>query len=206
MFGLIPKNESFFEFFDGAANNILTGARLLDEILGSSGGDLETRVKTMKDIEHAGDKITHDTVKRLNQTFVTPIDREDIHALICALDDAMDLLDEVASKFFLYKLSDPPKPVMELSGIILKCAEETVRAVVDLEKLDSTIHHICIEINSLENEADRIKNMAIAALFDEIDDTKSLIKWKEIYETLEDAVDSFEDIANILEGILVKHL
>ena len=162
MFGLIPKNVDFFEFFDAAANNILKGARLLDDIIADDSG-IEEKVRLMKDIEHAGDKVTHDTVKKLNQTFVTPIDREDIHALICALDDVMDFIDNVASKYMLYKLSDPPRPVKELTGILLKCAEETVRSVSYLEKLDSTIHHICIEINSLENEADRISRSAIAA-------------------------------------------
>ena len=204
MFGLIPKNVDFFEFFDAAANNILKGARLLDDIIADDSG-IEEKVRLMKEIEHAGDKVTHDTVKKLNQTFVTPIDREDIHALICALDDSMDLIDNVASKYMLYKLTDPPRPVKELTEILLKCAEETVRAVTYLEKLDSTIHHICIEINSLENEADRISRSAIATLFDETKDPFHLIKWKELYETLEDAADQFEDVANILEGIIVKH-
>jgi len=204
MFGLIPKNVHFFEYFDRAANNTLKGARLLDEIMATA-GNIEEKVKLMKEIEHDGDKITHDTVHTLNKTFVTPIDREDIHALICALDDSMDLIDSIASRYLLYKLSSPQPPVKELCRILFKSAEETVRAVSYLEKFDPTIHHICIEINSLENEADRITRYAIAALFEELTDPFALIKWKEIYETFEDAADKFEDIANILEGIIVKH-
>ncbi len=204
MFGLIPKNVHFFEFFDRAANNTLKGARLLEEIVESS-GDITDKVKLMKDIEHDGDEIIHDTMQTLNKTFVTPIDREDIHGLICALDDSMDLIDSIASRYLLYKLSDAPPAIKELSKVLFKCAEETVRAVAYLEKLDPTIHHICIELNSLENEADRITRHAIAALFDELTDPMMLIKWKEIYETYEDAADKFEDIANILEGIVVKH-
>ncbi len=203
MFRFIPRNENFFELFDMAANNILNGARVLKEMVEEGG--TEERVDRMKDLEHEGDRITHDTVKMLNQTFVTPFDREDIHALICGLDDIMDLLDAVGCKYYMYKLKDSPAPVKELAEIIYRSAEETVRAISYLEKLDKTIHHICIELNSLENDADRIVRSAIAGLFDMEKDPFSLIKWKELYETLEETIDRFEDVANILEAIIVKH-
>jgi predicted phosphate transport protein (TIGR00153 family) len=204
MFGLIPRNVDFFEFFDKAANNILGSARLLDELI-EDGGDVTEKVKLIKDLEHEGDKITHETVKMLNKTFVTPIDREDIHSLSSALDDAIDLIDSVATKVHLYKIKDFPMEAKELAHILLKSAEETVRAVSYLERMDSTIHHICIELNSLENEADRISRSAIARLFEEEKDPITLIKLKELFETLEWASDKFEDVANILEGIVVKH-
>jgi predicted phosphate transport protein (TIGR00153 family) len=204
MFGLVPKNENFFEFFDRAALNILEGARLLDELI-EDAGDVEERAKLIKDLEHVGDTITHETVKMLNKTFVTPIDREDIHALISALDDVMDIIESVAIKIRLYKIREFPLEARELAHILLKSAEETVRAVSYLEKMDHTIHHICIELNSLENEADRISRSAIAKLFDEEKDPITLIKMKELYETLEWGSDKFEDVANILEGIVVKH-
>lgn len=203
MFGLIPKSENFFEQFDKAANNILRGARILEELVAD--GDVEEKARLLKDIEHEGDLITHETVKMLNKTFVTPIDREDIHALISALDDAIDLIDSVASKVHLYKIKEFPPEAKELSHILLKSAEETVRAISYLEKMDSTINHICIELNSLENEADRISRAAIAKLFEDVKDPITLIKWKDILETMEWAEDKFEDIANILEGIIVKH-
>ncbi|HBO85298.1 MAG TPA: DUF47 domain-containing protein [Deltaproteobacteria bacterium] len=204
MFRFIPKNENFFEMFDLAANNILKGARLLQELI-ESDRDIEEKVKTIKEKEHEGDKVTHRTVMMLNQTFVTPIDREDIHALICALDDVMDLIYSAADKYALYNLSNPPSEAKELVSIIYKSAEETVRAVTSLENMDKTIHHICIELNSLENDADRITRSAIARLFNEEKDPFSLIKWKEIFEDLELATDKFEDVANILEGIVLKH-
>lgn len=204
MFGLIPKNTNFFEYFDMAANNILDATRILKELVENDGDNTE-RVRLIKELEHEGDKITHETVKMLNQSFITPIDREDIHALTSALDDAMDLIDSVASKFHLYKIRQKTPAAREVAEILFRSAEEMVRAINYLEKLDHTIHHICIELNSLENEADRITMTAIAALFDEEKDPIMLIKWKDLYETLEDAADMFEDVANILEAIIVKH-
>ncbi|MEE8575546.1 MAG: DUF47 family protein [Thermodesulfobacteriota bacterium] len=204
MFKFIPKNENFYEFFDRAANNIVSGARVLVELFENPEG-IEEKVKTIKDFEHVGDQITHDTVKMLNSTFITPIDREDIHALVMGLDDVMDLIDSVASRYHLYKIKETSPEAKELASILLKAAEETVRALTYLEKFDHTINHICIEINSLENEADRVVRNAVARLFDEEKDPITLIKWKEIYETLEEAADMFEDVANILEAIIVKH-
>lgn len=204
MFGFIPKSDNFFEFFDKAAINIVEGTKVLDELFQNPSQSKE-KSDLIKDIEHAGDKITHDTMNTLNKTFVTPIDREDIHALICALDDVMDYIDDAANKFHLYKFGKATPAVLEMSKILLKCSEETVKAVTGLEKLDTSINKVCIEINSLENEADRISGKAIANLFDTEKDAIELIKWKELYETLEEAADGFEDVANILEGIVVKH-
>lgn len=204
MFRFIPKNENFFEFFDNAANNIVSAARVLGEMF-EEGSDTEEKAKLIKDLEHDGDTITHETIKTLHKTFITPIDREDIHALITELDDAMDFIDSVASRYHLYKMHSPPPEVKELTEIIFKSAEETVRALSYLEKFDKTIHHICIELNSLENEADRVVRSAIAKLFEEEKDPIQVIKWKELFETLEDTADKFEDIANTLEGIVVKH-
>lgn len=204
MFGFIPKNDNFFEFFDNAARNIVEGTKVLDELFANPSESKE-KSDLIKDIEHAGDKITHDTMNTLNKTFVTPIDREDIHSLICALDDVMDYIDDAANKFHLYKFGEATNEVKEMSAILLKCSAETVKAVTGLEKLDTSINEVCIEINSLENEADRISGNAIAQLFENEKDPIQLIKWKELYETLEEAADGFEDVANILEGIVVKH-
>jgi predicted phosphate transport protein (TIGR00153 family) len=204
MFGFIPKNNDFFEFFALAANNIERGARVLNDMLGEKGDPGQYMIE-IKDIEHEGDKITHDTVKMLNKTFVTPIDREDIHALITGLDDVLDLMDSVASKYVLYKMHSPHVEAKELADILLRCSMETVRALTGLQKFDVSVHHICIELNSLENEADRVVRNAIARLFDNEKDPIEIIKWKEIFETLEDAADKFEDVANIVEGIIVKH-
>ncbi|MDH4227859.1 MAG: DUF47 family protein [Deltaproteobacteria bacterium] len=201
---LIPKNENFFICFSDAAENILKGSKLLQEMIASGTASEEGRIK-VKNIEHVGDKITHDTVLMLNKTFITPIDREDIYALICALDDVMDFLDSVADKYALYKLGSPTPQVLKLADIIVRAADEAVRGVAHLKKLDASVNRSCIELNSLENEADRVSRDAIAELFETEKDPIQLIKWKEIYETFENAADRFEDVANILEGIVLKH-
>ena len=200
----LPKTDNFFEQFGLAANNIVNGTRALKELF-DEGNNTEEQVKLIKDLEHEGDKITHETVKMLNKTFVTPIDREDIHALITGLDDVMDYIDSAASRYYLYKMGNPPMAAKELAEILHRCAEETVRALTNLEKFDASIHHICIELNSLENEADRVVRSAIARLFEKEKDPIELIKWKELLESLEEAADKFEDVANTIEAIIVKH-
>ncbi len=200
----MPKNENFFKCFNDAAENIVKGAELLKEIF-DSGEITDEKVAKMKDIEHAGDKITHDTVMMLNKTFITPIDREDIHALICSLDDVMDLIDSITYKYALYKVGGATPQAKQLADILLRASVETVRGLKELKKLDLTVTTVCVELNSLENEADKVTREAIALLFDEVKDPFFLIKWKELYESLEEAADTFEDVANIVEGIVLKH-
>ena len=200
----LPKTDNFFEQFGLAANNIVNSTRALKELF-EDDSNIEATVKLIKEYEHEGDKITHETVKMLNKTFVTPIDREDIHALITGLDDVIDYIDSAASRYFLYKMSKPPEAAKALTEILHKCAEETVRALSNLQKFDASIHHICIELNSLENEADRVVRSAIARLFENEKDPIEVIKWKELFDSLEDAADKFEDVANTIEAIIVKH-
>src|SRR3989337_2680532 len=178
MFRLIPREEKFFEFFKEAASNILDGAKVLVQMMDEQGGDLQEHWKQLEDFEHEGDKITHQIIRKLNRTFITPIDREDIHSLTVALDDVMDLIEAVAARMSLYKIKQPTEEARKLAQVILKSA------VSNLERMDDVMEH-CIEINRLENVADDICREAIAALFEKGNDPIEVIKWKEIYETLE---------------------
>jgi len=204
MFRLIPREEKFFEFFNKAANNILDGAKALVQMMDEQDGDLEKGWKQLEEFEHEGDKITHQIIRKLNRTFITPIDREDIHSLTVALDDVMDLIEAVAARMSLYKIKQPTEEVRKLAQVILKSAEEIVKAVSNLERLDDVMEH-CIEINRLENVADDVSREAIADLFDKGHDPMDVIKWKEIYETMETATDRCEDVANIVEAVALKN-
>lgn len=203
MFRLIPREEKFFEFFDKAANNILEGAKVLVQMTDERGADFQERWKRLEELEHVGDKLTHQIIRKLNRTFITPIDREDIHSLAVALDDVMDLIEASAARMSLYKIKQPTEEAGKLAQVILKSAEEIVKAVSNLERMDDVMEH-CIEINRLENMADEISREAIADLFDKGHDPMDVIKWKEIYETMEMATDGCEDVANIVESVALK--
>jgi uncharacterized protein len=201
---IIPKEEKFSDYFEQAAQNILRGAETLKTMM-----DLylhpEESAKKLKDLEHEGDKITHEIVKKLNQTFITPIDREDIYSLTSALDDVLDLIEAAADRMVLYKIASPTPEARELSNIIYESSQEIEKAIVLLRGLDEVYYKHCVEINRLENAADRITRDAIARLFQGEYSPYEVIKWKEIYETLEAATDKCEDVANIIEAVILKH-
>jgi uncharacterized protein len=203
MFRLIPREEKFFEFFEKAANNILEGARVLVQMTEEGSANFQERWKRLEELEHVGDKITHQIIRKLNRTFITPIDREDIHSLAVALDDVMDLIEASAARMSLYKIKQATEEAGQLARIILKSAEEIVKAVSNLERMDDVMEH-CIEINRLENVADDISREAIAGLFDKGHDPMDVIKWKEIYEMMETTTDQCEDVANIVESVALK--
>lgn len=203
MFRLIPQEEKFFEFFEKAATNILEGAKVLVQMTDERGADFQERWKRLEELEHVGDKITHQIIRKLNRTLITPIDREDIHGLAVALDDVMDLIEASAARMSLYKIKQPTEEAGKLAQVILKSAEEIVKAMSSLERMDDVMEH-CIEINRLENMADDISREAIAGLFDEGHDPMDVIKWKEIYETMETTTDRCEDVANIIESVALK--
>lgn len=203
MFGLIPREERFFEYFLEAAKNILEAARVLKEMFDTyrdPAGDW----KRIEEHEHAGDKITHQVMKKLNRTFITPIDREDIHALTAALDDVTDSIEAAASRMVLYRIDRPTLEARKLADLIVTCAEEIVKGVRNLPRLEDLEEHF-IEINRLENQADELYRQGIAALFDSERPPLEVIKWKEIYELLESTTDQCEDVANILESIALKN-
>lgn len=203
MFKMILKEEKYFDMFIDAAKNIQTGAKLLKEMMDYYQNP-EGKAKEIKDIEHQGDKITHEINKKLNQTFVTPLDREDIYSLTCTLDDVIDLIEAVADRMIIFKIKEPTRTARDLADIICKSADEIIKGVTNLKKMEQVYEH-CVEINRLENEADRITKDALGRLFEDEKDPVSIIKWKEIYENLEETTDRCEDVANILEGIVMKY-
>jgi predicted phosphate transport protein (TIGR00153 family) len=204
MFGLIPKEEKFFQMFQEMGNIIVAGAQELKKMLDDY-ADPAASQKTIKDIEHRGDHQTHEIIRKLNTSFITPFDREDIYALAGALDDILDLIDGSAQRFVMYNVESSTPEARELAFLILKGAEAINRALHVIGGKLEPIAEYCVEVNALENEADRVCREAVSRLFDEEKDPIQLIKWKEIYETLEKATDKCEDAANILESVVVKN-
>lgn len=203
MLRILPREGKFFDLFVDMAKNIERGAQQLVEML-KQYDNVAERVRAIKDIEHLGDQMTHELFTRLNKTFITPIDREDIHELASKLDDVLDMIDAVSSRMLIYKIDRPTEDAVQLAELIHKSTETLVKALAVLEKHDHVMAH-CIEINRLENEGDRISRIAIARLFDDGKDPFYVIKWKEIYEVLEKAIDKCEDVANVIEGVVVKN-
>jgi predicted phosphate transport protein (TIGR00153 family) len=200
---LAPRDREFFDLFEEAGGNILRAAGLLEEML----KDFPERSELARDIlicEQDGDRITHDIIQRLNQTFVTPIDREDVLALASALDDVVDYTEEVADYLGLYKIEAPMDQALDLAHVLHSCARQIAEAMPRLRGFKD-ISHYTVEINRLENDGDRIVREAIASLFDTGIDPMVVIRWKDIFERLEEAIDATEHVANILEGIVIKN-
>jgi len=201
-----PKEEKFFDMFAKGSENVLEGARLLSDLI-TDYTDIIEKSKRIKEVEHEGDKITHDTVTKLNNTFITPLDREDIYSLICKMDDVLDFIDAVSSRMILYKVKFPTNEARALMDVLLKSVEEMDKAIRELRniKKPEAILKYCIEINTLENKGDVILRDAVAKLFDDGTSPIDVIKWKEIYENLETAIDRCEDVANVIEGAVLKN-
>jgi len=204
MFSLIPKEEAFFELFKKAAHNMIEGSRLLKNMM-EQFHDPAVMARKIKDVEHVGDGITHDIATRLNQTFITPIDREDIHDLASALDDILDAVEAVADRFVIYKITKPTESAIRLADILYHASVAVGEAVDRVGMSHAQIKDCSVRVNSLENEADRVSRDAISGLFEKETDPIAVIKWKEIYETFEAGTDRCEDVANILERIVLKH-
>ncbi|ABF42131.1 protein of unknown function DUF47 [Candidatus Koribacter versatilis Ellin345] len=202
MVRLLPKEVKFFEMFEQMSSNLVLGASEITELLREF-KDTADHVKRIKEIEHAGDDITHAVFVKLNSTFITPFDREDIHLLASSLDDVLDFINAAADRIMLYKITAAPAAAYEIAKIIVKQAEALGRAVKNLEKLKDVLPH-CVEVNRLENEADRVCREAIGRLFDTEKDPIALIKIKELLEVLETATDKAEDAANVLETVVLK--
>ena len=200
---LAPGDREFFDLFEEAGGNILRAAGLLESMLVT----FPERNELARDIlicEQDGDRITHDIIQRLNQTFVTPIDREDIYALASALDDVVDYTEEVADYLGLYKIEAPMSQAQDLAHVLHAAARQIAEAMPRLRGFKD-ISHYTVEINRLENDGDRITREAIASLFDNGIDPMVVIRWKDIFERLEEAIDATEHVANILEGIVIKN-
>lgn len=204
---LLPKDRKFFPLFKQATENLVKGSKLLVELVNAPVEKRRDLIKEIEHVEHTGDNITHMIFNELGRNFITPFDREDIHALTSSIDDVLDLIQGSAKRIELYKVTVISEPMILLSDIILKGAIELNVAVLNLEgmKRIDEIKAACVRINSLENNADDVFNLAIARLFDEEKDAIQLIKTKEILQALETATDKCEDAANVIESIIIKY-
>jgi len=205
MISLIPKDTSFFQMFSAMSDNLVTGARTLVDLFADY-RDVEKTIDTVQKIERQGDELTHSILTKLNQTFITPFDREDIHQLASSLDDVLDFVNASGARLVMYRITDPPPAAGELAKIILLQSQELQKAVSLLQKQKNgeVLTH-CVEINRLENEADQVSQKGIATLFDNEKDPINLIKTKELLEFLERATDKAEDAANVLETVVLKN-
>jgi predicted phosphate transport protein (TIGR00153 family) len=202
-FRLLPKEERFYDDFVALAEEIRRGATLLEEMLAPE-QPIRDKADEIKEVEHKCDFLTHEIIQRLHRTFVTPLDREDIHELARSLDDVMDAIDASATIVRLYQIERVRPEARELARIIMASADQVVKALKALERRKG-VAEPAVEINRLENEADRVHQAAVRSLFEEERDPVTIIKWKEILDFLEDATDRCEDVANVLEGVVVKH-
>jgi len=203
MVRLIPRDTSFFQMFSAMSENLIAGAGALVGLFADY-RDVDAKIDEIRWIEREGDELTHAILTKLNQTFITPFDREDIHQLASKLDDVLDFINASGARLVMYRIMDPPPAAGELAKIILMQTQELQKAVSLMQKNGNILVH-CVEINRLENEADLVSQHAIAKLFEYEKDPINLIKVKELLEFLERATDKAEDVANVLETVVLKN-
>jgi len=207
-FSFLPKEAKFFDLFENSASNIVAIAKELNDLLCDwESEDIERRINKISELEHYGDSITHEIAAQLHSTFITPFDREDIAALSDRMDDVTDFIHATADSIFIYQIKEPTDRAKELAGILVLAAEEVAKAVPclrDKGKLNEILKH-CIELNRIENMGDKAYRSALGELFQDSKDVPHIIKWREVYEHMESATDKCEDVANVLEGIALKH-
>lgn len=207
MFRLLPRETRFFDLFEQHAALTVVGCKEFLALV-STGANVPAKAKRIKEIEEETDQITHQCVEALHKTFITPIERDDIHRLITRMDDVMDFVEAASERIALYEITEMPSEVKDLADVLMRAAGEIVHAVAGLRDMKhaSKVLQACVDVNRLENEADAILRRAVARLFKEHrDDPIHVIKWKEIYETLETATDRCEDVANTIEGIVLEN-
>ena len=206
---IMPREGRFFDLFNESANLIVQAAQEFRKMLTdlSNAADVERYAISIKEIEHKADNVTHRTVEMLHKTFITPIDRDDIHELISKMDDIVDYIEATSQRIFQYDVTQVSPEAVKLADVCVRCAEYvkiTVQGLSNLKNPQEIIKN-CVELNRLENEADYILRVAMAKLFREEPDIRQLIKLKEIYELLETVTDRCEDVANIIEGIVLEY-
>ena len=199
---LIPREEKFYDLFRDQAS-LINQAALILVALFEDYKDVEKRVTEIKFVEHKGDQLTHELMTKLNKTFITPIDREDIHELASALDDVLDLIDGASGRLITYKIREVTPGAIRLAKVILHGSEIIVRAVAQLHRPQNILEY-CDQLSQLEKDADRIKGECVARLFENSASPTDIIKWKEIYEVLEATTDKCEDVADVLESVVLK--
>ena len=205
-FSLIPREEKFFDLFDQQVNSLQSAAATLKQLV-SEWNVNHPGIARLRELEHECDITTHEIMDKLNRTFVTPIDREDIHQLATELDDVLDIIQAISSILLLFNVEKTTEDLVEMAGILEDSISNICKAVTSVRELNRPrrILDYCIEINRLENRGDRVFERAIGKLFDNTKDPVEIIKWKEIYDSTEMAIDKCEDVANTIEGIVVKH-
>lgn len=203
---LMPRQVVFFDYFDQMAAKTLEGCRALVDMLDDFTAVPE-KARRIKAIEHEGDTITHECIEELHKTFITPIDRDSIHRLITRMDDILDLIESVAERLSLYDIDAPTEEFRQLGRVLLMSVEQVGKAVRGLRNMKNAreIQAECVEINRLENEADALLRVAVGQLFRSAQDPLTVMKWKELYEVIEEATDRCEDVANLVEGIVLEH-
>ncbi len=202
MFSFFPRDENFFELFKRQAALVRQGCDQLHEMVDRF-DRLEERAKALKDVEHEADQVAHELFRRLNRTFITPLERDDIHDLASGLDDVLDAVEAIASRIVLFKIQATTPEAVQLTRIVAGCGAQIEQAVDHLKEMKDVMP-FAIEINRLENDADALSRQAVAALFNGHHDFLDVIRWKEIYGRLENAADQCEDVANVIEAILLK--
>jgi predicted phosphate transport protein (TIGR00153 family) len=200
----IPKEMKFFDLFEGSAQNTVEAAKALKEMI-ESWQFIDSRAAEITELEHSGDTITHQIISLLHRTFVTPFDREDIALLAHTMDDIIDFIHAAADAMYIYKIKEPTQRAKELADIILQGADEVQKAGLRRRSQLKMVQERCVELNRLENMADRVYRAAMAELFENTDNIADIIKWREIYGHMESATDRAEDVANVLEGVALKH-
>jgi predicted phosphate transport protein (TIGR00153 family) len=203
-FSFIPKEDRYFSFFSQMTSYIHDAANLLVEMLKGTPADYESRARELKSIEHACDELAHSVTTTLNKSFITPFDREDIYMLSSALDDVVDLIDEAGRALVMYNVGEVRQHAREFADVLQRMSVQLHEVVKTLEKPTNISGHL-VEIHRLENEGDDIFHTAIAELFREDTDPLTVLKWKELYEKLEAAIDRCENVANIIESVIIKH-
>jgi predicted phosphate transport protein (TIGR00153 family) len=203
---LLPRESSFFDLYERHMAKTVEGCQVMVQLL-EDPTDANNKARLIKQIERETDEITHACVERLHRTFITPLDRYDMHHLITRMDDIMDYVEAAAERFALYELTDVRPEALEMAGVLVQATETLSLAVNGLRKTGNAtvlLGH-CVEVNRLENEVDALLRSAVARLFKQENDTKLILKWKEIFENLEDASDRCEDVSNIVEGVVLEH-
>jgi len=205
-FLITPRDTKFYDLFEQSTANLVTAAEKLVDLFNNY-EDVEAKARQLKDLEHQGDTITHEIIQRLHRTFVTPIDREDIALLAHTVDDMMDFIEAASRTAFLYRVTQSTERARQLAAVVAKMAYKVNEVMPRLRHRNQfkQILEDCVEMNRLENEADDVHHAALAELFDSDKDASEIIKWREIYQHMEDATDRGEDVANVLEGIVLKH-
>jgi len=201
---LVPREREYFRLFSDMAANLETAARLLVELMNEF-DDAKSKARQILECEHVGDKIVHDIVKRLNRSFVTPLDREDIYDLSSTMDDILDNIEATADAMTLYKITEPQEHAKQMAAVIAAATNVLCKAIDGLETRPKNLREHWIEVNRLENEGDRISRDAVAELFDGDMKCIDIIKWKDIYNLLESAIDECEHVANIIESVVLKN-